>query len=1366
MPLSTELPGSFEYPSFIRGHPESVYTETFKDEDGGGGGGGRGGGGGGGGGGSSDSSNGCSSLADDTTTATLPTTTATTTTTTNGSSPSTPSPGGTQPPNLPSPPESPTGHGLDGPPDDKEAFFGHPLTRATNAINGEDQEAQAEALLHEYMNLQAMDKEGGKIGDRVSFLMESLRPENRRKDDQGAGDNVDYITMFLQNDTFDDIDTNNIDQLLGVQRSAGTPEVAVSFPEQQTTGMTLPVKIKEEDDEGVGSAGHRLQKTTPSTSTTIGSRGVAGRRPSQQRIGQTQGLLRRSESEPCGTLTERLIPHFLIDDKLQQQQQQQLVQHQLATTASVVVTECEGILAVSGVQTSSSSAAVGRSKASKGSVAARQRGAQSAAVSAAAAVVESAASALNGSVTLTASVVTAPALSRGHCIISSSSQPTLRLAPTSAPAPAPDPPAPARARAKGRVAKGGQSRAKSGQKDGVINRGGAKNTGNNRRQSNSAAAPAPTIITSTSVAAPSPASAPTAPVTTTILPHTPSPPSASPAVYSTTLSPATVAASTVAPGGVLTTFGTATSPAVPASPSPPSGQVVLVPLAHVSLDPDSQAVVPVASSSLPSTPGVHHHHHQQQDLTEAVKQTTKEKLKLRIAAQTIMTQPLEQQQHQTVDTSQGLTHQQQKAIRQTLHPDHAVTYQQQYQLQQQQLHQQQQQHLHHQTPSPDQALAYLSEDELSTMNGGGKFGGSLPTIKREDQFLDYDTQFPPPYSTAGGSMQVLYNSVPMASSNGMATGNHAGMVAMAVNGESHPALTEADLISQISSEPVLVQSQFLHLLQPLDMGQTTQQQQQQQQQQQLANGYYNNNDSLYIYTGATTNNNNISKVDDGLLDMDPEKGVMRYVQQQQQQQPLHDHYGYGTTYHQYMSAGAVDTSPDSGISNDPGLSPNAAVLSLKETALNGTEVVASKENKSLKRRKSSQNPVLNRSYSSGSDKLSPRNPCIQKLETNTTGYQYFLESPISTTQRLEEDRVTYLNKSQYYPLTLENTTPERVPKGVMCKSVIMLVFREEKNKEEEMKAWQFWHSRQHSYKQRILDIDTKNSQGVGPNSISELAFNAVSVKWNPRDGPVRVNIAVHCLSTDFSNQKGVKGIPLHIQCDTYELFDSKKELLPSHRGFCQIKVFCDKGAERKTRDEERRRNAKTTKTPEPTVTFSRRKRSEDVFHSPCDRSEFYSMADLSSPPMYFSPSYMTGEIQPMGSPSVKDEENSSQLSPGQSVEDSDEASAAKAPRLTSCVSCNKHLTPLLYVKENNDKAYHAIHLDVPTVEELLKSIEYKFNRQLGNVTNFYKRSKKGILVRMDDDIIRHYSHETAFLLEINHADSEEDLEVVLVETCQ
>lgn len=74
----------------------------------------------------------------------------------------------------------------------------------------------------------------------------------------------------------------------------------------------------------------------------------------------------------------------------------------------------------------------------------------------------------------------------------------------------------------------------------------------------------------------------------------------------------------------------------------------------------------------------------------------------------------------------------------------------------------------------------------------------------------------------------------------------------------------------------------------------------------------------------------------------------------------------------------------------------------------------------------------------------------------------------------------------------------------------------------------------------------------------------------------QINVAVQCLSTDFSSQKGVKviylkflsikdlklnmyfllkGLPLHLQIDTYE---EPRDTTISHRGYCQIKVFCDK----------------------------------------------------------------------------------------------------------------------------------------------------------------------------------------------------------------
>ncbi|XP_018799287.1 PREDICTED: protein grainyhead-like, partial [Bactrocera latifrons] len=179
---------------------------------------------------------------------------------------------------------------------------------------------------------------------------------------------------------------------------------------------------------------------------------------------------------------------------------------------------------------------------------------------------------------------------------------------------------------------------------------------------------------------------------------------------------------------------------------------------------------------------------------------------------------------------------------------------------------------------------------------------------------------------------------------------------------------------------------------------------------------------------------------------------------------------------------------------------------------------------------------------------------IPKIFCNV-GFRYHLESPISSSQRREDDRITYINKGQFYGITLEYVPdPDKPIKNTTVKSVIMLIFREEKSPDDEIKAWQFWHSRQHSVKQRILDADTKNSVGL-VGCIEEVSHNAIAVYWNPLESSAKINIAVQCLSTDFSSQKGVKGLPLHIQIDTFE---DPRDAQVFHRGYCQIKVFCDK----------------------------------------------------------------------------------------------------------------------------------------------------------------------------------------------------------------
>ncbi|XP_055933313.1 protein grainyhead-like isoform X5 [Argiope bruennichi] len=379
-----------------------------------------------------------------------------------------------------------------------------------------------------------------------------------------------------------------------------------------------------------------------------------------------------------------------------------------------------------------------------------------------------------------------------------------------------------------------------------------------------------------------------------------------------------------------------------------------------------------------------------------------------------------------------------------------------------------------------------------------------------------------------------------------------------------------------------------------------------------------------------------------------------------------------------------------------------------------------------------------------------RNAELDKVQIpkimSDVGFRYYLEAPISTSQRREDDRMTYINKGQYYGLTLEYINdPERQLRGNTVKSTVMLVFREEKSPEDELKAWKFWHSRQHSVKQRILDADTKNSCGI-IGQIEEVTHNAIAFYWSPLDGPAKISVSVHCLSTDFSNQKGVKGFPLHIQIDTT---DDPRESLPIHRGYCQIKVFCDKGAERKTRDEERRaakRKLTATGTDQRNVFTGSRKKIEEMYHQPCDRSEFYSMSDLTKAPILFRPDEDTerqnGPELTFYAIAAPTEENIATIAEVKQPLEIPIAPPIKKFKLTPPDRV------LLYVRRSDEEIFHALHLVPPNLEGLAKALESKYNISTSVIRHFYKKCKKGITVMMDDDIIRLYSNEDTFILDL------------------
>lgn len=362
------------------------------------------------------------------------------------------------------------------------------------------------------------------------------------------------------------------------------------------------------------------------------------------------------------------------------------------------------------------------------------------------------------------------------------------------------------------------------------------------------------------------------------------------------------------------------------------------------------------------------------------------------------------------------------------------------------------------------------------------------------------------------------------------------------------------------------------------------------------------------------------------------------------------------------------------------------------------------------------------------------------------GYHCILEAPTAQWVRKDEDRCTYLNKGQFYGVTLEyRPNPAEPYPGSMrsVKSVVMLVFRDAKNPDDELNAWDFWHQRQPTSKQRIIDAETNNmSDQCGISHIEDVAFNAIAVYWNPLEKPAFISCAIQCLSTDFSLQKGVKGLPMHLQIDTYSRNPSDSEYDLVHRAYCQVKVFCDKGAERKFRQEERRAARKVAVGGQRVL---------EMYHQCQERSEFYSMVDLSRTPVLYTPQPTTAQPTPQATmlglvggastPSVA-------ATGGVSILKSNTATSGQPEPKRRKVLPPPETRMVVYVRQENEEIFTPLHLVPPTVPGLARAIETKYNVSATAIRYLYRRNKKGITAKLDDDLLKFYCNEDTFLMQV------------------
>ncbi|XP_041669187.1 grainyhead-like protein 3 homolog [Cheilinus undulatus] len=357
-------------------------------------------------------------------------------------------------------------------------------------------------------------------------------------------------------------------------------------------------------------------------------------------------------------------------------------------------------------------------------------------------------------------------------------------------------------------------------------------------------------------------------------------------------------------------------------------------------------------------------------------------------------------------------------------------------------------------------------------------------------------------------------------------------------------------------------------------------------------------------------------------------------------------------------------------------------------------------------------------------------------------FQFSLGAPLASPYKPAELPMVYLNKGQFYPITLQGVDSISATK---VKTVVMAIFENDKSPEMQLRFWNHWHARQPTAKQRVIDIADYKEVFSGISNIEEVAFNALSFVWNPNE-EAKVYIGINSLSTDFSSQKGVKGLPLIIQIDTYDFSSGTNQLI--HRAACQVKIFCDKGAERKMRDEERKRSKRRGKNDANT----NKSLVSSSIGSDC--TFFQTLDDHVTQPVLFIPETHLSSLQRMAVP-MDEAERSSMKRLYQNRDQTNSPPSKLARR-------DDPQRVLLYVRTGAEEVFDALMLNTPTLAGLREAVSEKYGMQKDTIGKIYKKCKRGIFVNMDDNIIQHYSNQSAFLIEMSEVTSGQ-FQVTLVE---
>ena len=167
------------------------------------------------------------------------------------------------------------------------------------------------------------------------------------------------------------------------------------------------------------------------------------------------------------------------------------------------------------------------------------------------------------------------------------------------------------------------------------------------------------------------------------------------------------------------------------------------------------------------------------------------------------------------------------------------------------------------------------------------------------------------------------------------------------------------------------------------------------------------------------------------------------------------------------------------------------------------------------------------------------------------------------------------------------------------------------------------------------------------------------------------------------------------------------------------------------------------------VLVAGRKKSDAEYHEPCDRSEFYHMSNLDKPSVLFTPGpELDAVLGPVDASCFYALDAAALPPPADAPAPGPppEPIPLKRPKLYP----NDRV--LIYVRKPEEPVFQPLHLHPPTVDGLIQALADKYpDLPTDHLAGLFKHSRKGVHVKIDDAMVKHYSNEDTYLLQLSPA---------------